>query len=52
MDLSFLMEFLKQYFVHPAKRQNFGDASGLKHLISTFPQLRYGSINYPWALMV
>ena len=30
MDLSFLMVFLKKYFVHPAKRQNFDDASGLK----------------------
>ena len=26
MDLSFLMVFLKKYFVNPAKRQNFGDA--------------------------
>ena len=30
IDLSFLMVFLKKYFVHPAKRQNFDDASGLK----------------------
>ena len=28
MDLSFLMVFLKKYFVNPAKRQNFCDASG------------------------
>ena len=30
MDLSFLMVFLKKYFMDPAKRQNFVDASGLK----------------------
>ena len=28
LDLSFLMVFLKKYFVNPAKRQNFVDASG------------------------
>ena len=28
MDLSFFMVFLKKYFVNPAKRQNFRDASG------------------------
>ena len=28
MDLSFLMVFLKKYFVNTAKRQNFDDASG------------------------
>ena len=28
MDLSFLMVFLKKYFVNPAKRQNFDDALG------------------------
>ena len=28
MDLSFLMVFLKKYFCHPVKRQNFDDASG------------------------
>ena len=28
LDLSFLMVFLKKYFVNPAKRQNFDDASG------------------------
>ena len=51
MDLSFLMVFLKKYFVHPAKRQNFYDASGLKRnhqlktcLIQTFP-----CILLPWA---
>ena len=27
LDLSFLMVFLKKYFVNPAKRQNFRDAS-------------------------
>ena len=30
LDKSFLMVFFKKYFVDPAKRQNFGDASGLK----------------------
>jgi len=29
MDLSFFMVFLKKYFVHPAGRQIFGNASGM-----------------------